>query len=129
MGGFYLPKKIRVFPAHTQRLQPNIRTYFYAFVLKSRIFAGITFRKVLVSTINRKELRHIFPWKFERLISKFLWVVASENSQANQNMFKVDDRKDARTVFHLMLFEPLWISSENVFASARESVFNEALNI
>ena len=56
-------------------------------------------------------------------------MVASENSQANQNMFKVDDRKDARTVFHLMLFEPLWISSENVFTSARESVFNKALNI
>ena len=32
-----------------------------ALVLKSEIYAGISFRKVQVFTINRKELRHIFP--------------------------------------------------------------------
>ena len=57
---------------------------------------GISFRKVQVFTINRKELCHIFPWKFERLsnyFSQFLGVFASENSPANKNMFKVDGKK------------------------------------
>ena len=42
----------------------------------------------------------MLSWKFERLssyFSKFLWVVASENSPVNKNMFKVD-RKDGGTV-------------------------------
>ena len=47
------------------------QAYFCALVLKSKIFIGISFRKVQVFTINRKELRHIFPWKLERLSSCF----------------------------------------------------------
>ena len=43
----------------------------YGLALKSEIFAGIFFRKVQVFTINRKEPRHVFPQKFERLISYF----------------------------------------------------------
>ena len=58
----------------------------YALALTSEIFAGISFTKIKVFTINRKELRPVVPWKFERLISYFSrfsdWV-ASENIPAN----------------------------------------------
>ena len=45
---------------------------YYALALKSEILTGIPFHKFQVFTINRKEFRHVFPWKFERLISYFL---------------------------------------------------------
>ena len=45
---------------------------YYALALKSEILTGIPFRKFQVFSINRKEFRHVFPWKFERLIGYFL---------------------------------------------------------
>ena len=64
----------------------------------SEIFAGISFRKVWVFTINRKELCHTFHWKFERLNSYFSQIAA------NKNMFKVDGKKDTRTVSVIICF-------------------------
>ena len=76
---------------------------FYALDLKSETFAGISFRKI--SGFCYKQNKKLFYCKGaapyialkilfkQNYFSQFLRVVAFENTPANKNMFRVDDKK------------------------------------
>ena len=91
--------------------------------LKSKIFTGVFFHKISVFCYKRK--RQLFYYEgsssyitlniFERvyrvLFSEFLRVVASENTPADKNIFKVDKKG----MFQECYSEDFMISLKNIF--------------
>ena len=95
-------------------------------VLKSEIFAGVSLHKVRLFTINRKELHHIFMWKFERSSRNFshfseqlLLKIALQTKTCSKltTLNKLE-------LLQLMLFESLLMILQYIFTSATESIFN-----
>ena len=80
-----------------------------ALVLKSEIYAGISFHKVQVFTINTKEFRHIFPWKFKRssrYSSHFPDWLLLKIAQQTKTCSKLT-KENTLELFQLMLFRSL----------------------
>ena len=95
-------------------------------VLKSDIFARVSLHKVRVFTINRKELHHIFMWKFERsssYFSHFSERLLLKIAQQRKTCSKLTTLNELE-LLQLMLFESLLMILQYIFTSATESIFN-----
>ena len=90
---------------------------FYAIDLKSKIFAGIYFRKVSGFGYNRTEncYRGTAPCRV------ILRVVAFKNTPVNKNMFKIEDTR-------VTSVKVIWVSFDCLIKYYLKSVTKTALN-
>ena len=80
--------------------------YFVKIALERRLTINRTYNSLCMKKLRHifpgkrlctKKLRHIFPGKRLNRVDFEHFLVAYENTPANKNLFKVDDKKDTKT--------------------------------